>query len=282
MKTFRQIFERKKPINQKTLNPVEYAPGEDALINKNVRKRRMDSVAGESYVPEATAGDGTKRHRSLYAAGLISKDELNKRLGRGKHTAKGPHGTGSKTGDKMSQDFIKKTIRHESAYSKQMDDHENAKKSQQTQKSWKIDPKTGKKVWNRTGEPVEEAVEELDEILNVSQRIARARSLKKNKAKIAMGKRRQAHRIADKDRLKDRATRHARTALVKRITKGISKSDLSPQRRAEIERRLARMKGRIDVISKKMLPQVRKDEIAKKRGRNDSKPQKADKPRVFV
>ena len=36
-------------------------------------------------------------------------------------------------------------------------DHYNARKADDLQKPWKIDPKTGKKVWNRTSEEVKEA-----------------------------------------------------------------------------------------------------------------------------
>lgn len=110
----------------------------------------------------------------------------------------------------------------------------------------------------------------IDEALNVQQRMKRAISLRKNKAKLAMGRRRNASRIADKDRLLKRANRKARGLILKRLTKGIDKSELSPARKAELEKRLDKMKPRIEKIARKILPQVRKDEIRKKRGGDEA------------
>ena len=107
--------------------------------------------------------------------------------------------------------------------------------------------------------------ERLDEVLNMAQRRKAALNLRRNKSKIKMGKRRQAHKLADKGRLAKRARSQAKTQLIKKMTKGVSKGDLSPQRRAEIERRLEKMKGRVDKISRKILPSVRKADIQKRR-----------------
>ena len=111
--------------------------------------------------------------------------------------------------------------------------------------------------------------EDIDEVLNMAQRRKAAINLKKNKAKIAMGRKRAAKKIADPARLKKRAQKAARREIAKKLTKGIPKSELTPARRAEIEKRLNKMKGKIDRIAKKSLPQVRRDEIAKKRGNKD-------------
>lgn len=50
--------------------------------------------------------------------------------------------------------------------------------------------------------------------------------------------------------------------------KDVPKSDLSFARRQEIEKRLEKpaMKSKIDRLTKKMLPKVRKAELSKKRG----------------
>lgn len=110
----------------------------------------------------------------------------------------------------------------------------------------------------------------IDEALNFQQRLKRAISLRKNKAKLAMGRRRNASRIADNDRLLKRANRKARGLILKKLTKGIDKSELSPARKAELEKRLDKMKPRIEKIARKILPQVRKDEIRKKRGGDEA------------
>lgn len=115
-----------------------------------------------------------------------------------------------------------------------------------------------------------EEVEETDEALNMTQRLARSRSLKKNKSKIAMGRKKAARKIAGVDQLKKRAVKKARNTFLKKLTKDVPKNDLSFSRRQEIEKRLDKMKPKIDKLAAKLLPQVRKDELIKKRGGNKS------------
>ena len=105
-----------------------------------------------------------------------------------------------------------------------------------------------------------------DEALTVQQRLKMARTFKKNKAKIAMGRKRAARKVASMDKLKTRAQKQARNTFLKKITKGIDKGELSLSRRASIEKRLNKMKPKIDKLAKKMLPKVRKAELEKKRG----------------
>jgi hypothetical protein len=103
-----------------------------------------------------------------------------------------------------------------------------------------------------------EEVESTDEALDFSQRRARARQMKKYKAKIAMGRRRAAKKPADMERLKKRADKQARTQIFKKLSKGVDKGELPPSRRKEIETRLDKMKPRIQKIARKILPKVRK------------------------
>lgn len=109
-------------------------------------------------------------------------------------------------------------------------------------------------------------VESPDEALTLPQRMKLARSLKKNKAKIAMGRKRAARRVANIDTLKKRAQKQARMTIFKKITKGVDKGELSMGRRASIEKRLDKMKPKIDKLAKKILPKVRKGELERKRG----------------
>ena len=103
------------------------------------------------------------------------------------------------------------------------------------------------------------------EALTMQQRLARARSLKKNKAKIAIGRKKAARKIADMETLKKRARKQARNLLLKKITKDIPKGELSFARRQSIEKQLDKKKAVIDKIAKKLLPKVRKAEIDKKK-----------------
>ena len=67
--------------------------------------------------------------------------------------------------------------------------------------------------------------------------------------------------------LKKRAQRAARNQMVRKITKGVAKGDLTNARKAEMEKRLDKMKPRINRIAKRLIKDVRKKEIARKRGR---------------
>ena len=113
-------------------------------------------------------------------------------------------------------------------------------------------------------------VESPDEALNIQQRLKLARSLKKNKAKIAMGRKRAARKTANLDTLKKRAMKQARNMIIKKITKGKDKGDMSMARKQSIEKRLDKMKPKIAKIAKKILPKVRKMEMERKKGKKSS------------
>jgi len=108
--------------------------------------------------------------------------------------------------------------------------------------------------------------ESPDEALSMQQRMARSRAFKKNKAKIAIGRKRAAKKIASLDVLKKRARKAAREVLLKKITKDIPKSELSLSKRQSIEKQLDKKKAVIDKLARKMIPQVRKKELERKKG----------------
>ena len=99
---------------------------------------------------------------------------------------------------------------------------------------------------------------ELEEVLDIQTRMKMKASMRKNKAKIALGKRRAARKIADVERLKKRARRKARNAILNKILKGKDKSELSYGARASIEKRVNKRAALIQRMAKKLLPQVRK------------------------
>tara|TARA_B100001093_G_scaffold260992_1_gene249422 strand:+ start:16324 stop:16794 length:471 start_codon:yes stop_codon:yes gene_type:complete len=113
-----------------------------------------------------------------------------------------------------------------------------------------------------------EEVEDTNEVLNIAQRRAVGRRMKRMKAKIAMGKKRAARKVASMDKLKIRARKQARNMLIKKIVKDTPKADLSMARKKEIEKRLEKpaFQNRIARIAKKSLPKIRRAEIQKKRG----------------
>ena len=110
--------------------------------------------------------------------------------------------------------------------------------------------------------------EDVDEALTLQQRQKKARIMKRLKSRIKLGRMRQKRKMADKGRLEKRARKQARTKLLKKITKGKDKKDLSFARRAELEKRLEKpsMKNRIDRLAKRMFPSIRRKEVQRKKG----------------
>ena len=118
------------------------------------------------------------------------------------------------------------------------------------------------------GGPIGEETE-VDEALSVATRLKKARDIRRNKAKIALGRARAARRFASQDVLKKRARKAAYRTFYNKITKNIPRDELTPQRKAEIEKRLntPAFKNRIDRMAKKMIKDIRKKEMERKRAK---------------
>lgn len=110
--------------------------------------------------------------------------------------------------------------------------------------------------------------EELDlcEALDLRARMKLKQSIRKNKSKIAMGRKKAEKRVANPEKLKKRAQKQARREVEKKILKDKDKSELSFQQRAELEKRVNKRKDVINRIAKKLIPKVKKDELERKRG----------------
>jgi len=108
-----------------------------------------------------------------------------------------------------------------------------------------------------------ESVEDIEEALTPQQRRTRAMGMRRIQAKISLGRDRAARRFADPERLKSRAHKEARSFIFRRLSKGVSKEDLTYQRRQDIEKRMdtPQMKKRIDMLATKLLKKVRAAEI---------------------
>lgn len=106
----------------------------------------------------------------------------------------------------------------------------------------------------------------VDEALTMQQRRAKSRQMKKYQARLKVGRKKAAAKVANPKVLAKRARKAARNAIAKKITKGISKADLTPARKAEIEKRLDKMAPRVTRLAKKMLPKLRQAELGRKRG----------------
>jgi hypothetical protein len=104
---------------------------------------------------------------------------------------------------------------------------------------------------------------DFSEAMSLAHRMKMKASFRKNKAKIALGKKKAARKLASPEKLKARATKKARDIMVQKILKDKKKGDLSFAGRQGIEKRLASKKGAIAKIAKKLLPQVKKADRAK-------------------
>ena len=122
----------------------------------------------------------------------------------------------------------------------------------------------------RMKEDVDVEVEEenTDEALTMQARMKKRRQMKRLKSRIKLGRERAKRKMADPERLKKRARKQARAQILKKLTKGMDKSELTFARRQELEKRLDKpaVKSRIDRIAKKMLPKVRRQELDRRRG----------------
>ena len=114
------------------------------------------------------------------------------------------------------------------------------------------------------------------EALDAGQRRKLAMRMKRNKARIAIARKRAERKTANMDTLKKRARRQARLQFAKKFTKGIPKSELTVARKKEIEKRLDKpaVKNRIDRVARKLIKTVRKQEMERKRARRQGGAQK--------
>ena len=127
---------------------------------------------------------------------------------------------------------------------------------------------------NKLREEVDEATwpdempNDVDEALNLQQRMKRSRLMKRLKTRIKIGRQRAMRKMANKKTLEKRSNRQARNQIAKKLTRGIPKSELTFARKQEIEKRLDKpaLKQRIARLAKRMFKDVRKKEVQRKKG----------------
>ena len=121
----------------------------------------------------------------------------------------------------------------------------------------------------RGGMKIAEMMEEddaLSEAMNMQQRRARSLIMRKYKGKIAMGRKRMAKKAATMDKLKSRARKAAIKIIRKKIAgkKGANYAKLGAGEKMMIDKRVEKKKTAIDKIAKRLLPMVRKADLAKR------------------
>ncbi len=118
---------------------------------------------------------------------------------------------------------------------------------------------------------VSEEVEHVDEVMDRTARLKASQRMKRMSKRIQMAKKRALKRAPSTDVVKSRAQRQARNQMMAKYTKGVPKSELSIARRAELEKRLKKMKGRVDKMAKKLIPTIRKQDRERRSGGNKEK-----------
>ena len=108
------------------------------------------------------------------------------------------------------------------------------------------------------GYNLEESVEQVDEVMSISQRKKAGQRMKRMSKRIQVAKKRAMKRAPTMDVLQKRAQKTARSQMIKKWSRGQDKSDMSAGRRGEMEKRLKKSKGKIDRMAKKLVPQLRK------------------------
>lgn len=108
-----------------------------------------------------------------------------------------------------------------------------------------------------------EKPKQTNEVATLAQRQKMKAAFRKNKAKIALGRKKAAKKLATPDQLKKRAAKQARNFLIKKLTKGKDKGQMSFSQRAALEKQLEKKKGAIQKIAKKLLPKVKQADRAK-------------------
>lgn len=231
-----------KTLDFKDFLNVDYAPGMPDLIKRNAKKRKHDTGAGTNaeYSSKYAPGEKVNTVNEATPPGgkplpALSPAQAHKWLDQGKHAKS----LASKRG--MGWETKMVAVKQEP------------------------DVK-GKQHHVHVHQYTEDT--EIDEALNPQQRRARSRLMKRLKSRIALGRKRAERRFADPERLRRRAQKAARKAIFQKLSKNIPKDEMTYQRRQEIEKRLdtPQMKKRIERLAVRMLPKVRKAEIARKRG----------------
>ena len=110
---------------------------------------------------------------------------------------------------------------------------------------------------------------ETNEALTHSQRIKASIRMKKMKNRIKIGRARAMKRTPSMDVVKKRASRAARIKVLKKMTKGMTKDEMSFSRRADLEKRLAKKSALIQRLAKKMIPMIRKKDRDRKSHKDD-------------
>ena len=115
--------------------------------------------------------------------------------------------------------------------------------------------------------------ESVDEALTVSQRLKRARLMKRLAPKIARARNIRKKRMADATRLLKRSRKQAKNVLRKKFAgkSGENYANLSYSQKMTVDKLVDKHSAKIEKLAKRLLPKIRKAEIARVQAARSSK-----------
>ena len=226
------------PLDFKHMTSAKYRPGEDDAVNYYAQKRKKQYHGNESKEVKELSMKRDKKLPNLKVPVKgkkgISKFMRKKAIGQ----AKDDLNASVQSADRKPEKYIKP------------------------------DGKVGIRMVKTDKEVIKKEEVDVDEALNLQQRMKRSRLMKRLKTRIKIGRDRARRKMANKKTLEKRAMRQARAAIAKKLTRGIPKAELTFARKQEIEKRLDKpaLKNRIKRIAKRIFKDVRKKEVQRKKG----------------
>jgi hypothetical protein len=106
---------------------------------------------------------------------------------------------------------------------------------------------------------------EIEEVISKETRRKMSRNMAKlaQKSSTKLKKARSALKVASPEKIKSKAHKKAKEVFVNKLLGNKTWSDLSDQEKIQIDKKLAKKKGAIEKLSKKLTKQVKKQELAK-------------------
>jgi len=241
-----------KRMSFKDFTVVDYMPGQGEYINYQAQKRHRGTVGEEvEQIDEAMQ--------------YLSKDELPAKVQRVVTNLFKIAKKEKKSIQRLSVYLVNKKYAIDVELGNKLNDDEDFVGKLMSVASFRdkfVSVDVSSSVSPAPNVTIKESVEQTDkaklaEAMTVAQRIKAKQRMKKMSKRIQMAKKRSMKRAPSTEKLKLRARRQAKGAMIKKWMKGKSKSDMSFSQRQNIEKRLKSASGRIDTMSKKLLPSVR-------------------------
>ena len=118
---------------------------------------------------------------------------------------------------------------------------------------------------NKLEEEYKQELQAIDELLTFAGRRGLKRAAKRRKSRLAISRKQAKRRTAPMAKITNRAQRRARRRIAAHLLGGKSKANLSHTGLNRIQQMVNARSGMLDQLRRKLVPQVRKDDRARKR-----------------